>query len=196
MSIVKLEVSKTVTDSKGVSSRENVGAVDIYVPALKDFGLDVEPTGAEKDGSPIYAAKEHAWLANAILAAAKAQARNKLKSGTTELRAGATIAMDLESLVTPSENTGNALADRRDLIASFKDWMAAKLSDKPEALRTLLRVFLEKPETLVAQPLDKRQKIKVYFENFGNDVAEKLTDYQATYLDTVLAKCDEEEVEF
>lgn len=194
MAMVKLEVSKNVPAAGGASVREKVGDVEIYVPTLKEIGIEVEPVSEEKDGTLNYADNTHSFIYSALLAAAKQVSRNKLKPGTVEVKPGNALPTNLVELVTPSENTGNVLTERRNLLAMFKDWLVSL--EKPENVKALLRTFLEKPETLLVQPLDKRAKIKPYYEAFGTAVEEKLSDYQGNYLMEVLAKCDEEEVEF
>lgn len=192
---VKMEVSKTVQGANGAANtREKIGEVVLYVPSLKEFGVDIEPVGSEEDGSLKYAANEHNWLYSAVLAATKARARNLLKNGSVELKAGAKLAETLVELVTPSETTNTVLAERRAIIALFGEWLA-KL-DKPVNLKNLLKIFMDKPDTLLAQPKDKRDKIKVFFTTFGEAVEATLTDYQANYLDNILSLCDEDEVSF
>lgn len=192
---IKMEVSKTVSKG-GANVREKLGEVEVFLPGLAAFGdlSTVEPVRFEEDGTPVYATNELNWLASAVLGAVKTNARNKLVSGTLDLKAGNKLPENLEELVTPTDNTNTVLAERRALLALFKEWVASL--DKPEAVKKLLYVFLEKPDALAVQPAAKRAQIKVYFENFGAAVEEKLTDYQGNYLLNVIAQCDEEEVDF
>lgn len=191
---IKMPVSKNVTKN-GKVERENVGVVALFAPALSDFGLSVEPTGQDATtGELTYATAQDQFLYNSLLAAVKANGRNRLVSGSTTLRPGAKLPTTLEELVTPSENTSTVLADRRALFDYFKGYLAAM--DKPDNIKRLLTGFLEKPELLALQPEDKRQKIKPYFEQFGSEVEERLNEWQADYLINVIAQCDAEEVDF
>lgn len=193
LNALSMEVSKNV--KKGdVTERELVGTVTLYSPTLKDIGIEAEHTGRKDDGALVYADQTQQWVYNAILAAVKANARNRLQSGSTALRAGAKLPENLLELVTPSENTSTVLADRRALFDYFKGHLAG--IDKPENVKKLLLTFLEKPEMLALQPEAKRAQIKPYFEAFGEAVFERLNEWQVNYLQGVLEQCDATEVEF
>lgn len=191
MPTIKMAVSKTVE-----GKREEIGVIDLYAPDLKEFGLAYEPKETdEKTGELVYEDLTASFLYSAILAATKANARNKLKNGTVELRPGASLPTTLVELVTPSEgNRGQSLVERRTLIGMFKEWAAAL--EKPQALKDALVILFDKPENLALQDADKRTKIKPYFEDFGNAVAERLTDWQVNYIQNVLSQCDAEEIQW
>ena len=193
LNIIKMSVSKTITKN-GKSEREEVGSRDVFVPTLADIGIDAQPTDQKETGELVYASHVHQFIYNALATQAKAIARNRLKPGTTDLRGPTPIAMTLEELATPAENTSNVLAERRGLMELFKGHIGN--TSLAEPLRKLLQTFLEKPEVLVMQPADKRQKIKTYFETFGEQVEEQLTEWQGNYLLNVIEQCDAAEVEF
>ena len=188
--VIKMEVSKTV-DSKRVP----VGVVEVFCPDLKAFGLNVEPTGQdEKTGELTYGDTAIQWLYNAVVQATKANARNKLQSGSTELKPNNKLASTLEELTTPSETGAVVLAERRTLIQLFKGYLSNL--ERPENVKALLLAFMEKPDTLALQPADKRAKIKAYFEEFGASVEAQLSDWQGDYVLNVIEQCDAADVEF
>lgn len=190
---ITLSVSKTVTKN-GKAERELVGSLPMYVPTLRDIGIDADPTDQKEEGELVYANNVHQFIYNALATQAKAIARNRLKPGTTQLRGTTPIATTLEELATPAENTSNVLAERRGLMELFKGHIGQTNLAAP--LQKLLQTFLEKPEVLVMQPAEKRQKIKTYFETFGNAVEDQLTEWQGNYLVNVIEQCDAAEVEF
>lgn len=194
---IKMEVSKTV-EVAGQAKRESIGFLELYAPTLEELGFEYKPASTdETTGELVYEDKVAAFLYNAVLAATKANARNKLdpKAPTLALRPGATLPANLEELVTPTvSNKGQALAERRALIESFKEW--AHSLAKPDALKAALVMLFDKPDNLALQDADKRAKIKPYFEEFGNSVAERLTDWQANYISGVLDQCDAAELEW
>lgn len=196
---IKMEVSKTVPGVNGAAAkREPVGSVSFYAPSLAELGLPVEPVAVAEDGSLKYADLTHTFIYDAVIAAVKAKVRNSLKSGTTELKPGQSFATNLLELVTPSENTNTVLADRRALISMFADWLTNSdiMKNKAPGLKLLLKTFLEKPDTLVVQPADKRVQIGKFFEAFGGAVEEKLNEYQGNYLVDLIEKCNAADEDF
>lgn len=191
MQTIKMAVSKTVQ-----GKREELGTVELYAPSLAELGLPYEPTGTdEKTGELVYEDHTAGFVYSAVLAAVKANARNKFAPGTITLRPGASLPTTLAELVAPTvSNKGQALVERRGLIEMFKEY-ASKL-ERPDALKAALVMLFDKPDNLALQDADKRAKIKPYFESFGNEVAERLTDWQANYIQGVLDQCDSEEIQW
>lgn len=193
VNLLTMEVSKNIQKG-GQTVREVVGSVSTFLPGLKDFGIDVEPVSVNEEGVPSYAELTHNWLQTAITQLTKANARNRLKSGTTELKPGAKLPESLLELVTPSENNSTVLAERRGLFDFFKAYLATQ--DKSDTVKRLLSTFLEKPEMLAIQPEEQRAKIKPYFEAFGAEYDERFTEWQGNYLLGVIEQCDAEPVDF
>ena len=125
----KMEVSK-----KENGAYVKQGEVEVFYPLLSELGIAVEPSGyvvLDKDGkevaamadnalaSPIYADEKVQYVFDAVLAAVKAAARNKLQSGTILLKDGASIATTVEELLATAERSGEALVNRRDAIKAF-----------------------------------------------------------------------------
>lgn len=127
-----------------VSKKENnsyveVGKVAIFYPLLSELGIAVDPTHYEKkndkgeavktDSSdsaalPVYADDKIAFAFDAVFAAVKATARNRLQSGTATLKPDNKIAETLEELLESGERSGEALKNRRDFFAGFKAFLA------------------------------------------------------------------------
>ena len=192
MTQIKMAVSKTVN-----GKREEVGKQELYAPTLAEVIAAIqnaEPTGQdEQTGELVYEGRVEQFVYSALVAQVKANARNKFVPGTTDLRPNAKLPENLEELVAPTvSNKGQALAERRALIEMFKEFTASLA--KPDAIKAALVMLFDKPDNLVLQDADKRAKIKPYFEDFGNSVAERLTDWQTNYIESVLNQCDAEEV--
>ena len=111
-----------------VSKKENgayveVGDVEVFYPVLSELGLEVEPSGKDEDGFPTYADEKVQFVFDSILSAVKASARNKLVSGSVELKDGNKIAETVEELIATPERSGEALALRREFFADFKAFL-------------------------------------------------------------------------
>ena len=117
-----------------------VGSVVVPYPLLDELGLAVSPSSYEKtdkDGKavaaaaddaeafPIYSDEKVQYVFDAVLAAVKATARNKLVSGTATLKPDNTIADTVEALIATAERSGEALKQRREYFNSFKTWLAS-----------------------------------------------------------------------
>lgn len=102
---------------------KEVGEVTVFYPLLSELGLPVEPSGKDEEGFPTYADERVQYVFDAVLAAVKATARNRLQSGTATLKEGNTIAETVEALLATGERSGEALKTRREYFASFKAWL-------------------------------------------------------------------------
>lgn len=192
MTMIKMAVSKTVN-----GKREEVGKQDLFAPTLSELLAAIqnaEPVKQDDEtGELVYEGRVESFLYSAVIAQVKANARNKFVPGSTDLRPNAKLPENLEELVAPTvSNKGQALAERRALMEMFKEF--AQGLQKPDAIKAALVMLFDKPDNLVLQDAEKRAKIKPYFEDFGNTVAEKLTDWQTNYIENVLTQCDAEEV--
>lgn len=196
MSVIKLPISKTVEQANGTNKREQIGAIEVYAPSLKEVGIEVEPTSTDAEtGELTYESNLHNFIYNALISAVKIATRNKFQPGTDQLRVGAKLAETLEELIAPAvSNKGAALVERRALLDMFKQWVAG--TGKNEAVQKMLTMMLDKTDNLLLQDADKRGKIKQYFVDFGNATAERLTDWQAAYLSAAINQCDGQELDF
>lgn len=177
MNKYNLEVSKK-ENGKYVS----VGNVDIFYPLLSDLGFSVEPKAVEVDkegkpvnqGLPVYADDKHQYAFDAIFAAVKADARNKLVTGTATLKDGATIASTVEELMAVAERDGAALKAVRDMLVGFKTYLEQHSGKNSTTQAAILSLATNK-KSLVLQPSEKKAKFQVYLDGF----ATSLTDEQA-----------------
>jgi len=137
-----------------VSKKENgeyvkVGEVAVFYPLLSELGLNVEPASYEtydKDNKPVAAAADNVeafpvyadekvqYVFDAVLAAVKATARNRLVSGTANLKPDNTIADTIEALLATGERSGEALKQRREYFNSFKAWLPSTGKSAPWCL--------------------------------------------------------------
>jgi len=192
---MSIALTMAVTRSEG-NKRIPVGEVEVPVPSLQDFGLDVEPTGKDEDGVPTYNSNELNWLQNAIKNATMANARNKLVPKTTDLRAGATIPATLEELTEPSLGGGNpeVLKQIAAVKAKFKEYVGGL--GKSAKVTALLTEAFGSTKALGMQPANVRERIASYVEEFvGWAEAEGFEFGTAgvAYIEKVLAACADEE---
>ncbi len=120
----KMQVSASI---KGEKKKKVLGVVAVPFPTLQDLGLNVEPVKVAEDGTPEYETDILNFIQTAILERTKGIARNKLVSGTIQLKDGAVIAVTLADLAKPSVAGGNgeALKALTTLKRAFKAFVAA-----------------------------------------------------------------------
>ena len=171
-----IEVSK-----KEGSKRVPVGSVVVYVPTLADLGVSY----SEGDLVGL-------WADKALRAAALADARNKLVSGTASLKAGAKIASTLEEIAAPSENSGEALKQISELKKAFAAYLESlRLSSKAVAF---LRGCFDSPKSLALQTPDVIEKVLARVDGFAESVGlDELTPTQLGYLQRLTSGMDDSE---
>lgn len=205
----KLSTGKTATDNV----REKVGEVFASVPLMDELrkitaaaeqavatddkgnpimGTDGKPTLAvdEKYGLPVYNSDEANWVFSAVIAAVMMQARNKLVSGTAQLKAEAVIAEDWAGL-TADGGTGNgaALAALRDCQAAFNAYVATL--GKSEATAKMLIVYFKSREALSVQSPATKAKMVEYVETFAVSLSESDQERFEKPIQRVLETCSE-----
>ena len=154
-----------------VSKKENgayvkQGEVTIFYPLLSELGLNVEPQKNDDEGFPVYEDEKVQYVFDAVLAAVKAQARNKLVSGTATLKDGQKIAETVaELLESGGGNKGDALAAVREFLAAFKAWLPS--TGKKEAIQAAVYDLAANRKGLALQTADKKQKFSVYLSDFA-----------------------------
>lgn len=187
-----IEVSKTV--KKGDKNvREKVGEVFAFSPLMdeirKHSAAAEQAAATDKDGKiildkdgkivpavddkglPVYNSEEANWLFSAVVSAVMMQARNKLVSGTADLKDGATIAEDWAGLVAEGgSGNGAALAALRDCQAAFNGYVATL--GKSEATAKMLIVYFKSREALDVQSPSTKAKMAEYVETFGASLSE------------------------
>lgn len=188
-----------------VSKRENgkfakVGNVNIFVPVIPQDILPIiasaEIEKNEKgedvyqDGIPVFKDKRANWIQDAILAAVKMQARNKLESGTATLKSGAKIAEDWDELTaegTRGPGAANALA--KEFRETFSAWVAKQgLSEKASA--TLVQ-FVSNKAALSLQPQANKDKVKARLDAFAESLSSEDMEKFMKPLESIMEACEE-----
>lgn len=192
---MSITLTMPVTRSEG-SKRVPVGEVEVPVPSLADFGLEVEVKGQDEDGVPTYATNELNWLQNAIKNATLANARNKLVPKSTELRPGAAIPSTLQELSEPSLGGGNpeVLKQIAATKAMFKEYVGG-LGKSAKVTALLIEAF-GSVKALGMQPANVRERIAAYVEEFvewAESEGREFGSAGVAYIEKVLAACADEE---
>ena len=163
------------------------GSVDIHYPLLGEMGLSIEPTGNDEEGFPTYADPKVQYVFDAVLSAVKAQARNKLVSGTATLKDGLSIASTIEQLLeSGGGNKGDALAAVREMLAAFKDWLPT--TGKSAKVQEAVLGLASNRKALALQTADKKQK---FVESYLAAFASSLSEVQASRFERPLLALQE-----
>ena len=187
MQVYKMEVSKT-ENKKYVK----VGTVDIFYPTVEEIagfcqGAKVVKTG--EDGIAEYESPEANWIQTAIMSYAKANARNKLVSGTCDLKDGLKIPETWAEFTAETGRSGEALAILREAKAEFTDWISKQ--GKSEAVTKVLITLFNNRAALELQTPANKAKMLGYVESFAESLsAEKLERMQKP-IENVLDACGE-----
>lgn len=177
MEIIKVNMPVTTLNT-ATKKREPVGAVDIYVPTLASLGIKTDQLiDAEKkpvytdDGLPVYSDDTHNFVQDAIYAQVKAQARNRLVSGTATLKAGAKIATTWEELTEEIERTGGGagLALYQELKTKFTAWVNSLAKSAPA--KTLIITLFSNKTGLATQSADNKAKMAGYLGEFASTLS-------------------------
>lgn len=167
---VTIDVSKKVN-----GAFQKVGEQNIFVPLLADamkyvgasIKKDEKGNDIIEDGIPVYDSDEANWIQGAILAAVKAQARNKMVSGTANLKEGQKIATDWAELCAEGVRDGSGLALAREFKASFADWIAKQ--GLSEAAANMLVTLVSNKAALQLQTQATKDKVKARLEKFADE---------------------------
>lgn len=192
---VSIEVNKKEVVA-GKPQYKPVGKINIFVPLLAAFGLTTEQAKDDKgallvddDGLPVYTDDKLNYLQGAVTAAVKAQARNRLKPGTADLKDGAKIATNFEELLAAADrsNSGAALVAIRELKAKFSAWVAS-LGKSAAAQATLNTLFGNK-QALALQTAQNREKMQQYISDFAETLEADMLERGGKYLQSLLDAC-------
>ena len=155
-----LEVS--AKGAKEGDKRVAVGSVTMHYPLLSELGIAIEPKEYDKDsGLPVYEDEKVQFVFDSIFAAAKAIVRNRLESGTANLKAGKTIPTTVEELLeSPEGNRGEALKLYREFVAAVVAY-AAKIGKSQKAQATLAS-WLSSKKTLAIISTEHKAKAVQY----------------------------------
>lgn len=163
-----------VSKKNAAKKYETVGTVAVTVPTLADIaafiaspitGHDTGTAEAPGSGLPIYASKEANWLQDAIFAAVKAGARNKLISETATVKPGLIIPSTWAEFTAESEgNKGEALAIIREAKAAFAAWLGAQ--GKSDKIMQALTLLFGNRAALKTQGAAQKAKFLEFLEAF------------------------------
>ena len=182
--VFTLNVAKKVGNKK-----EKVGEVAIPFPTLAELGIEAQPTKTNEDGTPVYGSDLENFVFTAVMERVKGMARNKLVSGTCDLKPGQTIAATLEELVKPPVAGGNA--ETLKAIAALKRGFAAWLAEQGVAAKgqAALTQLFGSPNSISLQSEALRGKVAERVEAYAESI-EEIGAAEAAYLEKVLDACE------
>ena len=159
-----------------VSKKENgayvaQGKIEVFYPTLDELGLSVVADKQDEEGFPVYSDEKIQYVFDAVLAAVKAQARNKLVSGTANIKPGFSIASSVEELLESGGNKGDALAAVREFLAAFKAWLPK--TGKSEKVQAAVYELARNKASVMLQTDDKKQKFAQYLADFASTLTEE-----------------------
>lgn len=183
---IKMVVNKKVKNAAGEAEYQEVGAVEVPCFDLADFGLGVESTGKDEEGVPSYGNDKLDFVMGAVWAAIKADARNKLVSGTASVKAGQKIASTVEELIAKAERSGAALQLVRDFIAAFTKYLAER-SGKSAAVQALYIGMVRNRQSIAVSSEARRNgllaQLTAFAEGLAAEEAEKFQGIVLTLAD-------------
>jgi len=189
MKTLKMPVSKTVNSKYVV-----IGSVDVFYPTVEEiagFCQSAKAVKEDEDGVSEYESPEANWIQTAILSYAKANARNKLVSGTIDLKDGLKIPESWAEFTAETGRSGEALAILREAKAEFSDWISKQ--GKSEAVtKTLVTLFNNKAALELQTPANKA-KMLVYVESFAESLSAEKLDRLQKPIESVISACSETE---
>jgi hypothetical protein len=176
MKSFKMEVSK-----KENGAYVKQGEVEVYYPLLSDMGISINPEKIDEDGFPVYSDAKVQYVFDGLLAAVKAQARNRLVSGTATLKAGLSIATSVEELLESGGRTGEALQTAREFLADLKAWLPS--TGKSATVQAMVLTFAKSAEVLALQDAGKKEKMGKYLADWASTLsADKAEKYSKKLL--------------
>ena len=187
MQVYQMEVSKT-ENKKYVS----VGKVAVHFPTVEEiagFCQGAKVVKTDDDGIPEYESPEANWIQTAILSYAKANARNKLVSGTCDLKDGLKIAETWAEFTAETGRSGEALAIMREAKAEFSDWISKQ--GKSEAVTKVLITLFNNRAALELQTAGNKAKMQTYVEQFAESLSEEKLARMQKPIENVLEACTE-----
>lgn len=164
-----------------VSKKENgkfnkIGEQVIYCPTLLDIlpfinspiKKDEKGTEVYEEGLPVFEDDRANWVQGAILAAVKAQARNKMIPQTAQVKDGLKIAETWEELTAEGVRDGSGLALAREFKAAFADWIAKQ--GLSEAATSTLVTLVSNKAALQLQAKGTKDKVAARLGAFAESL--------------------------
>lgn len=160
-----------------VSKKENnayvkVGEVTVFYPLLSELGFNVEPSGKDEEGFPTYADERVQYAFDAVMAAVKAAARNKLFPQSATLKDGNKIAETVEELLASGSRSGEALETRRAFLAAFKAWLPSL--GKPAAFNAAMADLVTSMKNLPYMSAERKAAVNKYVAEFAASLSPEL----------------------
>lgn len=184
-----------VVSKKEDGKYKEVGKVDVFFPLLSELGIAVEPEKFEApndkgelvacsadtpNAMPVYSDEKVQFVFEATWAAVKAMARNRLESGTANLKDGLKIAETVEELLEAGGGrSGEALAARREFFASFKTYLGTL--GKAAAWVAGMSDIVSNVKNIPYQSQARKESIKSLMEGYvAQATAEAVAKYEKT----------------
>jgi hypothetical protein len=192
MNVLKMVVSKKSTEGANKGEYVKVGEVDVPIFSLKEFGIEVEDTGVDKtegsDGLLTYASPAVQYVYDSLVAATKADARNKLESGKATIKAGCKIASTVEELIEKAERSGAALALNREFVADFIKYLAEK-SGKNATVQALYSGLVKNRQTIALNSEARRNGLMTQIEAYTDWASKENVEKFTNILTTIAELC-------
>jgi hypothetical protein len=178
---VTMPVTKLDSATK---TRVPVGEVTIFVPLLSSMGIDApleidadKKPVYDEEGLPVYAEDKHAFIFQAVYAAVKSMARNRLEAGTATVKAGSIIPSNWTQLTADVIRTGGAgLALYQECKVLFANWVKAQ-GKSAQATAIITGLFNNK-KALEATDKTSKDKMVKYIGDFAGTLdADQLGKY-------------------
>lgn len=169
-----------------------VGEVGIVVPTVEDFvaQLVAAKITGEEDGLPVYDNDVANWVMSSVFNSVKMAARNKLVTGTAQVKDGLKIATNWDELTAEAERGGGAAALQllRVLREAFATYMRG-LGKSEAAQYNANKLFGSKVALEMTSP-ENKAKLKSYVEAFAETLSAEDLDRFERPLDSILASCE------
>lgn len=194
MSFTKVTIDVSKKDN---GKHAKIGEQIIHVPTLKDVipfvtsEIKKDDKGNEvfEDGLPVYENDNANWVQGAILAAVKAQARNKMIPGTANLKDGQKIPETWEELTAEGVRDGSGLALAREFKAKFAEWVSKQ--GLSEGAATTLVTLVSNRAALTLQQQGTKDKVKARLEAFAESLPEDAVEKFMRPLEAAVNACSE-----
>lgn len=179
---------KMVVSKKEGGEYKAVGEVFVPMFDLSEFGLEVSDNGVAEDGLLTYSDERIQFVYDAVCAATKADARNKLVSGSATLKAGNKIADSVAELIAKAERSGAALAINREFITSFTLYLTQK-SAKSANVQALYAGMVKNRQSIALSTEARRNGLLAQVEAYTEQATAEEAEKFANILTTIAEAC-------
>lgn len=193
MNIYKMSVSKKVVNPVTKEGEyQEIGVVNVPIFSLREFDLSApELTGdaraaqlatlgisaEDDDGLDLFDNPKIQYVYDALVAATKADARNKLVGGSVNLKPGNTIAQTVDELIAKAERSGAALALAREFLSSFSTYLATK-SGKSASVQALYNGMVKVRQSITLSSQARKDGLLAQLEAYTEQASvEEITKY-------------------